>query len=105
MILVVEDTISIYLMIDVDYVVDSDDVGVGDVVVTNSNVNVRCVAYSVESPVLLCLWQCLGMFSRAYYCCSVIKLIQIKILHAKFLESSAPFLNYDEPVTSFHCNA
>ena len=40
MILVVEDTISIYLMIDVDYVVDSDDVGVGDVVVINSNVTV-----------------------------------------------------------------
>ena len=40
MILVVEDTISKYLMIEVDYVVDSDDVGVGDVVVINSNVNV-----------------------------------------------------------------
>ena len=36
MILVVEDTISKYLMIEVD----SDDVGVGDVVVINSNVNV-----------------------------------------------------------------
>ena len=35
MILVVEDTISKYLMIEVDYVVDSD-----DVVVINSNVNV-----------------------------------------------------------------
>ena len=40
MILVEEDTISKYLMIDADYVVDSDDVGVGDVVVVNSNVNV-----------------------------------------------------------------
>ena len=103
--LYVEDTISKYLMIDVDYVVESDDVGVGDLVVINSNVNVQCVAYSVESPGLLCLWQCIGMFSRTYYCCFVIQLIQIKILHAKFQESSAPFLNYDEPVTSFHCNA
>ena len=32
MILVVEDTFSKYLMIDVDYVVESDDAGVGDVV-------------------------------------------------------------------------
>ena len=71
----------------------------------NSNVTVRRVAYSVESPGLLCLWQCIGMFSRTYYCCTVIKLIQIKILYAKYQESSAPFLNYDEPVTSFHCNA
>ena len=70
--LYVEDTISKYLMINVDYVVESDDVGVGDLVVINSNVNVRCVAYSVESPGLLCLWQCIGMFSRTYYCCSVI---------------------------------
>ena len=38
--LYVEDTISKYLMIDVDYVVESDDVGVGDLVVINSNVNV-----------------------------------------------------------------
>ena len=90
-------------MIDADYVVDSDDVGVGNFI--SDNVNVRCAAYSVESPGLLCLWQCIGMFSRTYYCCSVIQLIQIKILHAKFQESSAPFLNYDEPVTSFHCNA
>ena len=53
-------------MINVDYVVESDDVGVGDLVVINSN------AYSVESPGLLCLWQCIGMFSRTYYCCTVI---------------------------------
>ena len=70
--LYVEDTISKYLMIDVDYVVESDDVGVGDLVVINSNVNVRCVAYSVESLGLLCLWQCIGMFSRTCYCCTVI---------------------------------
>ena len=70
--LYVEDTISKYLMIDVDYAVEPDDVGVGDLVVINSNVTVRCVAYSVESPGLLCLWQCIGMFSRTHYCCTVI---------------------------------
>ena len=66
MILVVEDTISKYLMIEVD----SDDVGVGDFI--SDNVNVRCAAYSVESPGLLCLWQCIGRFSRTYYCFSII---------------------------------